>query len=174
MATSSNIQFPRCIMAFKLEQQFSSQLIKGNLKVKQLGADYLIPNQIMRIKGHCNLLGLTNPHCKFGRTFLKILHSAHLDPRRNCETPQPLQYRLRSLQQKDRETIKNRGEIKGTRQGRMDKSQNIALPTWRSYPQHVAATEQSTTALSPIAVASVQTKNDKHDRMAMLSGVNHC
>ena len=75
MATSYNIQFSRCITAFEMEQQISSMLIKGNLTVKQLGADYLIPNQIMRIKGHCNLLGLTNPHCKFGRIFLKILYS---------------------------------------------------------------------------------------------------
>ena len=71
MAESYNIQFPRGIMAFKLEQHFSSQLIKGNLNVKQLGVDSLISNQIMQITGHCNLLGLTNPHRKFGRPFLK-------------------------------------------------------------------------------------------------------
>ena len=127
--TNPHCKFPRSITAFKLKQQFSSQLIKGNITVKQLGADYLIPNQIVRIQGHCNLLGLTNPHGKFGRTSLKILYSAHLDPRRNCETPQPRQDRLGSLQQRYSETIKHRGEINGIRQGWRDKAQNIALPT---------------------------------------------
>ena len=127
----------------------------------------------MQINGLCNLLGLINPHRKFDRPFLKILHSAQIDPRRNCGTQQPLQYRIRILQHKDKETITKRGEINGIRQGGMDKLQNIALPTWGSYPQHVAATEQSTTALSPIAVASVHTRDGKRGRMAMLSGVNH-
>jgi hypothetical protein len=127
----------------------------------------------MKINGHCNLLGLTNSHRNLGCPLLKKLHSAQLALRRNCGTQQPLKDRIMSLQQTDKKTIKNMGEITGIRQGGMGKSQNIALQTWGSYPQHVAATEQSTTALSPIAVASVHTRDGKHDRMAMLSGVNH-
>ena len=106
MATSYNIQFPRCIMAFKMEQQFSSMLIKGNFNVKQRVVDSPLTNQLTKINGHCNLLGLTNPHRNFGRPLIKILHSDQLDPRRNCGTQQPLQYRIRSLQQQDKKTIK--------------------------------------------------------------------
>ena len=76
----------------------------------------------MKINGHCNLLGLTNPHRNFGCPLLKKLHSAQLDLRRNGGTQQPLQYRIMSMQQTDKETIKNMGEIAGIRQGGMDKS----------------------------------------------------
>ena len=85
MASSYNIQFPRCIMAFKMEQQFSSVLIKRNFNAKQRMVDSSLINQLTKIKGHCNLLGLTNSHRNFGRPLPKKLHSAKLDLRQNCE-----------------------------------------------------------------------------------------
>ena len=42
-AESYNIIFPRSIAAFKSKQQFSSQLIKGNLTAKQLGQIISVP-----------------------------------------------------------------------------------------------------------------------------------
>ena len=54
-------------------------------------------------------------------------------------------------------------EINGNRQEGTGNLQSIALQSWASYPQHVVTTEQSTTALSPIAVAIVHTGDGKHD-----------
>ena len=83
MASSYNIHFPRCIMAFKMEQQFSSVLIKRNFNAKQRVVDSSLINRLTKINDHRNLLGLTNSHRNFGRPLPKKMHSAKLDLRRN-------------------------------------------------------------------------------------------
>ena len=86
-AESYNVQFPRSIAAFNSKQQFSSQLIKWNLTAKQLGADYLSSNQSTRIKGQCNLIGLTDPHGKFPRRITTIKLQQQLKLKQQLYSP---------------------------------------------------------------------------------------
>ena len=81
MASSYNIHFPRCIIAFKMEQQSSSVQIKRNLNAKQLAVDSSLINQLQKINDHRNSLGLAKPHRNFGRPLLQKLHSAKIDLR---------------------------------------------------------------------------------------------
>ena len=48
MAPSHNLQFPRCIHAFKMEQHSSSVQYKRNLAAQQMVVDYELFNQLQQ------------------------------------------------------------------------------------------------------------------------------
>ena len=76
MASSYNIHFPRSVIVFKMDQQFSSVQIKRNLTAKQLVVDSKLINQLQKINDHSDTLGLAKLHLNFGRPLPNKLHLA--------------------------------------------------------------------------------------------------
>ena len=177
MASSHNLQFPRCIHAFKMEQHSSSVQHKRNLAAQNLVVDYELFNQLQQNNDRSNNLGLVKQQLNPGRPITIKLNSVKFYPRlaskRHYRSKRNPRDRKISMELVGKQNIFNVEKISGNRQEGTGNSQSIALQSWASYPQHVATTEQSTTALSPIAVAKVHIRDDKHDRSDMLNGVNH-
>ena len=120
MASSYNIHFPRCIIAFKMEQRFSSVQIKRNLTAKQLVVDSKLMKQLQKINDHSESPGRAKPHLNFGRPFPNKLHLAKIYPRltikRNRGSRQLFRDQILGMQQTDQKTITIMGEINGIRQ----------------------------------------------------------
>ena len=120
MASSYNLQFPRCIHAFKMEQHSSSVQHKRNLAAQKLVVDYELFNQLQQINDCSNQLGLVKQQLNLGRPLTIKLHSVKFYPRlaikRHHRNQQNLRDRKMGMQQIGKKMFFNMEEINGNRQ----------------------------------------------------------
>jgi hypothetical protein len=170
--TNSNPPTPKSNQQRNMEQTFPSVQYSWKLSAQQMAWVPALFNPPQATNNLGRYLWTNQQHFKPASSFIRRVKSSESSARLSVRQPFNRMKMSKALAVKEialAEEVNGKWKLPEKQQN----LQSIALQSWAYHPQHLAITEQSTTALFPIAVAMVHTRYGRHDRLDVLKGVIH-